>query len=215
MIAWSKFINNRDQIHEQYPQTWDLKLLKRPFWLLKRLLRPHMRILHVGANDSRIKQRVEDVYPDILYKRVDADRWALSAYSSLVAMGEQFDLILLVDVIEHLELEDGVNMLKKVNELLFEGGWLIINTPNIFNPVRFWLDATYKVAYSYEELGGIIRCQGFEVIGIYRTFHDSCLKYVFSLTLFYPWYRILNVDFAKSIVILAGKKEQTLISGDK
>jgi 2-polyprenyl-3-methyl-5-hydroxy-6-metoxy-1,4-benzoquinol methylase len=209
MLDWSKLINYREQVHERYPQIWDLKLIKRPSWLLKRHLRPGMRILDVGASDRRMERRVKDVYPDILYKSMDIDRSVDHDCYSLDDINEQFDLIILFEVIEHLELEQGVAMLGRLRELLTDGGTLIISTPNIFNPSRFWLDATHTTAYSYEELGGIVLSQGFEVLGIYRTFHASLLQYFLRLTLFYPLHRILNVDFAKSIVVLAQGKGST------
>jgi SAM-dependent methyltransferase len=205
MIDWSRLINCRDQIHKRYPRIWALKLIKRPSWLLKRHLRPAMLILEVGASDRRMEKRVKDVYPDIQYKSMDIDRSVNHDYYSLDDISEQFDLIILFEVIEHLELEQGVEMLGRLRELLADGGTLIISTPNIFNPGRFWVDATHKTAYSYEELAGIVLSQGFEVLGIYRTFHASLLKYFLRLTIFYPLHRILNVDFAKSIVILAKK----------
>jgi len=208
MLDWSQLINYRDQIHERYPQIWDLKLIKRPSRLVKSLLRPGMHILDVGASDRRMQKRIRDVCPDILYRSMDVDRSVPHDYYSLDNIDEQFDLIILFEVIEHLELEEGVVMLSRLNELLFDGGTLIISTPNIFHPNRFWTTATHKTAYSYEELGGIVQSQGFDVLGIYRTFNASLLKYVLRLTLFYPLHRILNVDFAKSIVVLADKKDE-------
>lgn len=215
MFGWNQLILGRDQIHKRYPQIWDLKLIKRPSWLVKRHLRPGMRILDVGASDKRMHKRVKEVYPDILYKSMDIDPSVNHDYYSLDDIHEKFDLIILFEVIEHLELEQGIEMLSRLNELLADGGELIISTPNIFNPGRFWIDATHKTAYSYEELGGIVLSQGFEVLGIYRTFHASLLKYIFRLTLFYPLHRILNVDFAKSIVVLAGKGDSSCVGGDK
>jgi hypothetical protein len=167
-----------------------------------------MRILDIGASDRRMEGRVKDVYPDILYKSMDIDRRTPHDYYTLDDIDEQFDLIILFEVIEHLELEEGVTMLSRLKELLVDGGRLSISTPNIFNPSRFWFDATHKVAYSYEELGGILLGQGFEVLEIYRTFNASIPKYFLRLTLFYPLHRILNVDFAKSIVFLAQKSEK-------
>jgi hypothetical protein len=205
MIEWSQLIDGRDQIHERYPKIWDLKLIKRPSWLVKKHLRPGMRILDVGASDRRMEGRVKGMYPDILYKSMDIDRRTPHDYYSLTEIDEQFNLIILFEVIEHLELEEGVEMLRRLSELLIDGGMLIISTPNIFNPSRFWFDATHKVAYHYEELGGILVIQGFEVLRIYRTFNASALKYFLRLTLFYPLHRILDVDFAKSIVFLAKK----------
>lgn len=215
MIDWTELINCRDKIHKRYANIWALKLIKRPSWLLKRHLRPGMRILDVGASDKRMQKRVTDVYPDILYKSMDIDRTIPHDYYSLDDIDEQFDLIILFEVIEHLELDQGVELLSRLNELLVDGGKLIISTPNIFHPNRFWTTATHKTAYSYEELGGIVLSQGIEVLEIYRTFHASLLKYVLRLTIFYPLHRILSVDFAKSIVILASKKGQNTISGDK
>jgi SAM-dependent methyltransferase len=205
MIDWSQLIDGRDQIHERYPKIWDLRLIKRPSWLVQKHLRPGMRILDVGAGDRRMERRIKEAYPDILYKSMDIDRQTPHDYYALTDIDEQFDLILLFEVIEHLKLEEGVKMLHRISELLVEGGKVIVSTPNIFNPSRFWIDATHKVAYHYEELGGILSSQGFEVMGIYRTFNASALKYFLRLTLFYPLHRILDVDFAKSIVFLAKK----------
>ena len=205
MIDWSQLITGRDQMHKRYPKIWNLKLIKRPSRLVKNLLRPGMRILDVGASDRRMERRTKDSHPDVIYKSMDVDRGLPHDYYTLDDIDEQFDLIILFEVIEHLEVEDGMTMLSRLKELLVEGGRLLISTPNIFNPSRFWFDATHKVAYSYEELGGILLGQGFEVLGIYRTFNASIPKYFLRLSLFYPLHRILNVDFAKSIVCVAQK----------
>lgn len=206
MLDWSQIIYHRDQIHERYPKIWDIPLIKRRFSLVNKNLRSGMRILDVGAGERGMEVKIMKKHARVIYKSMDIDRNLPHDYYSLDEIDEQFDLILLLDVIEHLELEEGVNMLRQVNELLVEEGKLIINTPNIFNPSRFWLDATHKVAYSYEELGGILLSQGFEVLEIYRTFNASVPKYFLRLTLFYPLHRILNVDFAKSILIKARKR---------
>ncbi|MBN1255776.1 MAG: methyltransferase domain-containing protein [Deltaproteobacteria bacterium] len=174
--------------------------------MVKTLLRPGMRILDVGASDRRMERGIKEIYPNVIYKSMDVDRGLPHDYYTLDGINEQFDLIMLFEVIEHLELEVGIKMLSRLNELLVHGGRLVISTPNIFNPSRFWFDATHKVAYSYEELGGILLGQGFEVLDIYRTFNASFPKYFVRLTLFYPLHRILNVDFAKSIVFLAQKR---------
>jgi SAM-dependent methyltransferase len=215
MLDWSKLINYRDQIHERYRRIWDIPLIKRRFTLIARNVRPGLRLLDVGAGEQGMEAKIKERYPDVLYKSMNIDGRLPHDFYSLEDIDEQFDLINLLGIIEHLELEEGVKMLRRLNDLLVDGGKMIINTPNVFNPSRFWLDATHKTAYSYEELGGMVLSQGFEVLGIYRIFHASFLKYVFRLTLFYPLHRILNVDFAKSIVILAGKKNQNVISGNE
>jgi SAM-dependent methyltransferase len=208
MLDWSQIIYYRDQIHQRYPKIWNLKLVKRPSWLLKKFLRPGMRILDVGASDKRMEKRVKDVYPDIRYKSMDIDPTIPHDYYSLNDIDKRFDLIILFEVVKHLELEKGLAMLGRLRELLVEGGRLIISTPNIYHPNTFSTTTTHKTAYRYDELGGIVFSQGFEVLGIYRSFHASALKYLLRLSLFYPLHRILNVDFAESIVILAQKSEK-------
>jgi 2-polyprenyl-3-methyl-5-hydroxy-6-metoxy-1,4-benzoquinol methylase len=207
MLDWSQIIHYRDQIHERYRKIWNIPLIKRRFSLIDRNILPGMRLLDVGAGERGMGEKIAKKYDEVIYKSMDIDRRLHHDYYSLDDIDEQFDLVLLLDVIEHLELEEGVEMLQRINELLVDGGNLIINTPNIFNPNRFWLDATHKVAYSYEELGGILLSQGFDVLEIYRTYNDSFPKYFLRLALYYPLHRILNVDFAKSILILACKKK--------
>ncbi len=206
MIDWSEMINYLDQIHERYPRIWNLKLIKRPSRLIMSHLRPGMRILDVGASDRRMERRIKGVYPDIIYKSMDIDRGFYHDYYSLDEIDEQFDLITLLEVIEHVELEEGMKMLERLRNLLVPGGILIISTPNIFHPNRFWQTTTHKVAYSYGEFAGILLSQGFEVLEIYRTFNASVPKYFLRFTLFYPLHRILDVDFAKSIVFMVQKR---------
>jgi SAM-dependent methyltransferase len=208
MADWSQIIHYRDQIHQRYRKIWNIPLIKRRFSLIDRNIRPGMRLLDVGAGERGMKGKIGKKHDGVIYKSMDIDGRLLHDYYALDEVDEQFDLILLLDVIEHLVLEDGVKMLKRINELLVEGGKLIINIPNIFNPSRFWLDATHKTAYSYDELGGIVLSQGFDVLEIYRTYKDSFPKYFLRLTLFYPLHRILNVDFAKSVILLAQKRGQ-------
>jgi 2-polyprenyl-3-methyl-5-hydroxy-6-metoxy-1,4-benzoquinol methylase len=210
MLDWSQIIHYRDQIHERYRKIWHIPLIKKRFNLIDRNVRPGIRILDVGAGERGMEDKIVKKHDAVTYKSMDIDRQLPHDYYSLDDIDEQFDLVLLLDVIEHLELEDGVKMLQRINELLVDGGMLIINTPNIFNPSRFWLDATHKVAYSYEELGGILLSQGFDVLEIYRTYNDSFPKYILRLTLCYSLHRILNVDFAKSIIIVASKKTHSV-----
>lgn len=204
-MDWSQLIRGRELIHRRYPKIWDLKLIKRPSRLVKSHLRPGMSVLEVGASDRRMEGRIKEAYPDITYKSMDIDRRLPHDYYSLNEIDEQFDLTILFEVIEHLTLEEGVEMLRRLHGLLVKGGKLILSTPNIYNPGRFWIDATHKTAYSYEELGGVVLSQGFDVLEIYRTFNASVPKYFLRLTLFYPLHRILDVDFAKSVVFLAQK----------
>jgi len=145
---------------------------------------------------------------------MDIDRTNRHDFYSLDDVNEQFDVVLLFDVIEHLELDEGVQLLQQIRDVLLPEGLLMISVPNVFNPSRFWMDATHKTAYSYEELGGILLSQRFSVREIYRTFHASVPKYLLRRTLLYPLHRALNVDFAKSVLIVAERTHTSVGKGN-
>lgn len=86
---------------------------------------------------------------------------------------EQYHIISLIHVIEHLKFEYLLELLSEVYRVLKPGGILILETPNIKNPIvgfyNFWLDPTHKrpvheelikfmgkkVGFSYIEVMGI------------------------------------------------------------
>jgi SAM-dependent methyltransferase len=204
-LSWSKLYEYRYKIHQGYPEVWDLKILRKRFSLILEILRDGERVLDIGASSRDLEGRLKHHYPNLIYKSMDVDREGPHDFYNLEEIQESFDVIFLFEVIEHLELEEGINVLKRIHELLTEGGRLIITTPNVFNPGRFWRDATHKVAYCYDELGGILLANQFQVKAIYRTYNDAFLHYNFRVYLMAPLHRYLGVDFAKSILLLAEK----------
>lgn len=206
-ISWSKLFHYRDQIHEKYPEVWGLKILRKRFPLMVRNIRDGEKILDIGASNRNLEGRLKRHYPNLIYKSMDVDREQSHDFYSLDEIQGTFDVVFLFEVIEHLDLEEGVRLLKKVYDLLNEGGRLILTTPNVFNPSRYWRDATHRVAYCYDELGGLLLAQGFHIKAIYRTYSDAFHRYLFRLYVMAPLHRYLGVDFAKSILVIAERKE--------
>jgi hypothetical protein len=136
---------------------------------------------------------------------MDIEREGGHDYYSLDGIEENFNVILVFEVIEHLGLEEGVEMLRRIYSLLEEGGYLILSTPNTFNPGRFWRDATHKVAYCYDELGGLLLGENFKIKGMYRTYNDVFHRYLLRVYIMSPLHRYLGIDFAKSILVVAEK----------
>jgi SAM-dependent methyltransferase len=205
-FSWSKLFEYRDKIHERYPDIWDLKILRKRFPLMVNTIRDGERVLDIGASNRNLEGRLKRHYPNLIYKSMDVDRGQFHDFYSLEEIQESFDIVFMFEVIEHLDLEEGVGVLKKSYDLLNEGGRLILTTPNVFNPSRFWRDATHKVAYCYDELGGLLLAQGFSIMAMYRTYNDVFHRYLFRLYVMAPLHRYLGVDFAKSILIVADKK---------
>ena len=205
-ISWSKLFEYRDQIHDRYPEIWGLKILRKRFPLMVKMIQDGEKVLDIGASHRNLQERLKRHFPKLIYKSMDIDREQFHDFYSLEEIQEPFDVIFLFEVIEHLNLEEGVQLLKRTYDLLDQGGRLILTTPNIFNPSRFWRDATHQVAYCYDELGGLLLSQGFQIKAMYRTYSDAYHRYLFRLYVMAPLHRYLGIDFAKSILVVAEKK---------
>jgi 2-polyprenyl-3-methyl-5-hydroxy-6-metoxy-1,4-benzoquinol methylase len=203
--SWSRLFEHRDKIHEKYPEIWDLKILRKRFPLMLETIRDGERVLDMGASNRNLEGRLKRHFPEILYKSMDIDREQVHDFYSLEEIRECFDVVFLFEVIEHLDLEEGIRLLKRIYDLLNPGGRLILTTPNVFNPSRYWRDATHKVAYCYDELAGLLIAQQFQVRAMYRTYSDAFLRYLFRIYVMAPLHRYLGIDFAKSILIVAEK----------
>jgi len=205
-VSWSKLFEYRGKIHHRYPDIWDLKILRKRFPLMVKTIRDGEKVLDIGASNRNLEGRLKRHHPNLIYKSMDIDQEQYHDFYSLEEIQEPFDVVFLFEVIEHVGLEEGVQLLKRAYDLLNEGGRLILTTPNVFNPSRFWRDATHKVAYCYDELGGLLLAQGFQIKAMYRTYSDAFHRYLFRLYVMAPLHRYLGIDFAKSILVIAEKK---------
>lgn len=206
LISWSRLFQYRDQIHQDYPEIWDIKILRKRFPFMLKVLHDGEKVLDIGASHRDLERRLKKHFPNLIYKSMDVDREQFHDFYSLEEVQESFDAILLFEVIEHLDLREGIELLGKIFDLLNKGGRLILSTPNVFNPSRFWRDATHRVAYCYDELSGLLLAQGFHIKAIYRTYNDAFHKYFFRVYIMTPLHRYLGIDYAKSILILAEKR---------
>ena len=205
-VSWSRLFEYRDKIHQRYPEIWDLKILRKRLALILKVLQDGEKVLDIGASDRSFGQRILNHYPHVIYKSMDVDRERFQDFYGLEEVQESFDVVLLFEVIEHLGLEEGGQLLRRIYDLLNEGGRMILTTPNIFNPGRFWRDATHRVAYSYDELGGILLAKGFHIRAMYRTYNDVFHRYLWRVYVMAHLHRYLGIDFANSIVVVADKE---------
>ena len=112
-ISWSRLFEHRAKIHEKYPDIWDLKILRKRFPLMVKMIRDGEKVLDVGASNRNLENRLKRHFPELIYKSMDIDQEQPHDYYSLEEIRESFDVVFLFEVIEHLDLEEGIRLLKK------------------------------------------------------------------------------------------------------
>jgi hypothetical protein len=103
-------------------------------------------------------------------------------------------------------VEEGREMIGGIYQILHPGGRVIMTTPNIYTPGQYWKDLTHRTAYHYEELGGLFIGQRFELVEICRLFSEPFVKFLIKVYLLSPVYRLLGIDFTKSILLVAQRR---------
>ena len=83
---------------------------------------------------------------------------------------ENYDLILVIDVLEHLTKIEGISMLNKLKDALKPGGTLLIQVPNFLSPfgVRIQTsDITHETVFNAHSLAQMLRIVGFTSLKIF------------------------------------------------
>ncbi len=203
--SWSELFEKRKKIKALYPEIWDISLIKKEMDLLRRLIRDGIRILEIGAGDRRYEEKIKKIAPGVQYKSLDIDRETRQDYYDIDDIHETFDFILMFEVIEHLTIEEAMEMLKKINSLLNQGGTLLLSTPNLYHPNRYYQDITHKTPFRYEDLGAIMLMAGFDSIKFHRMYNDDFIRRIFRIAIGIYFHKYMEVDFARTI-LAEGKK---------
>jgi len=204
--SWSTLYKTRREIQRNFPDFWDLKVRKKHLDVILEEIRDGDKILDIGSSARELRHRIVDICDrKISYKSMDIDRETKQDYYSLDEIREQFNVVFLFEVIEHLTFEDGVHLLGSIYDLLLPGGKLILTTPNAFHPNRYW-EYSHKGSYRYDEIGGILISLGFQVKSIFRIYNDAFFRWLFRIWVAAPIHKYFSVDFAKSILVVASKE---------
>ena len=85
----------------------------------------------------------------------------------LAGRRDEFDLLIALDLLEHLTKDEAFDLLEAVSGALRPGGRLILNTPNAASPLagsRRYGDVTHEIAFSPSCLAGVLRLFRFDSI---------------------------------------------------
>ena len=201
-INWSRVRAGRDAAARKLPPLRRLPIEESVRSLLLKMVSDDDHILDIGANDRNIQSLLQARGTNADYRSFDMDRSLPHDYYHLAEVNRQFSLILIFDVIEHLTPTDVSTLLNRVRELLLPSGRVLISTPNVDHPVRFWRDCTHITPFRYDELSGFLFASGFENIEVFRLKKmkvKDWLRYLVAQ----PVLRLLDIDFAPGIAVRA------------
>ncbi|MBI3091844.1 MAG: class I SAM-dependent methyltransferase [Candidatus Tectomicrobia bacterium] len=202
VFSWSRFYTYRSEMRKRFPDFWKIRIRKTLLQVVCGQIRDGDHVLDIGSFDRSYEKKLQRRFPNVLYKSMDIDRERFHDFYSFEEVREQFDVIFLFEVIEHLEFTEGINLMREVRNLLVPGGCLILTTPNMYHPNRYW-EYDHKVPYRYDAIGGLLLGVGLEVKEIYRIYNDAIHRRLFRLYVTSWVHRHLQIDFAKSIVVVA------------
>jgi SAM-dependent methyltransferase len=82
---------------------------------------------------------------------------------------DRYDVIMMMDVLEHLDLEYSLDIIQRIYRRLSVGGKLIVQVPNAISPlsVNRYGDVTHQRAYSARSMEQSMRIGGFKNIQCY------------------------------------------------
>ncbi|MGH7925295.1 MAG: class I SAM-dependent methyltransferase [Candidatus Binatus sp.] len=164
-------------------------------------------LLDVGAGDLRIKGKFQAAGFSGLYETVDPGTEHRHTHASLDSVVRKFEAILCLDVIEHLPLSEGIDLLERMTELLAPGGVLIVQTPNarcIRNPLGW--DMTHLHCYNARDLWTYLTRLGYSVCGYRIEFLPPRLSPAASIKSFVSKaviVQLLGCDYADNLGFVA------------
>lgn len=172
-------------------------------------LRQKQRLLDVGAGSLAVRDALVRAGFNGKYETLDVGEEYEYTYSSLSQVSASLDAVLLLDVLEHLPLRDGLGLLQQAFALLGEGGVLVVQTPNarcVRSP--FMSDMTHLHGYNLPDLWAYIttlgsECRGYRVaFGQPTSLPDRATDIMRKAVIT----RVLGLDYADNILLIATKQ---------
>jgi len=155
---------------------WSAKYFKKNF--LKHLGNDKsIEILEIGCGYGRYTKTIIELgyehitgidisQEQVLYaqKKLGLKNVHLADASEFLDIGKKYDVIILMDVLEHLELNYAITLLSKINTSLNVNGRFIVHVPNGLAPLAppYHGDVTHIRAFSVDSMSQILRMAGFK-----------------------------------------------------
>lgn len=203
-MEWSELKRRREEVKAAYPSLFKVPLV---YGTKKQLIGKVLegasgKALDIGGGDRFAEALCKGVN-GLSYKSLDTDDSRFHDFKTIDEIKERFDIILILDVMEHLLPDDGFKMLQGCKSIMNPGGRVVITIPNNNHPTAFSGDCSHITSYRYHELGAMLLSLGFEGLEIKRVCAKKKLKDRLLAALLKPFLRFLDMDFATGILITA------------
>lgn len=199
-LSWSRLNEARRAVRARWPTIWRVPLTGRSTRYAAARIGKGDRVLDLGGSDGKFGRRLGE---GVVYRTLDTDPEVKADYRSFADVEPgSFDTVTCFETLEHLTLPEACVLLAGAARALRAGGRLFLSTPNIHHPWAYLRSATHRTPFCYDELGGLIGLHGFVLDGLFRCHRDAVLKALLR-RLSYPLYRVVGVDWAKSILAVA------------
>lgn|SRR5258708_10128667 len=164
-------------------------------------------LLDVGAGDLRIREKFKKAGYAGEYHTQDISDEYPHTYRTLDGINRMYEAVLCLDVLEHLSLDAGLELIDKMVALLTSNGVLVLQTANARcanNPLSW--DMTHLHLYNIYDLWAYLTAAGLQVHGYRILFAArtwSPIHHVRSLVSRVVATQYLGMDYAHNICLIA------------
>ena len=161
--------------HNQLPWIYNIKTVPHENVILLNEIDANDRVLDLGCGNGWVEKQVllpngftgEYVGYDIELENPDFK--AYDNWKELRVSEKQFDVVIALNFIEHLEMNELVELLEDlVLNLMKPQSKMIILTPNVFCFDYLFKDQQHKTFWPYDALFGLLKALGFDDVQLWR-----------------------------------------------
>jgi len=203
-LSWLQFARKRSTAGAPWSSIWKLRTLRHMHDLASAHELAVTSVLDVGATDRVHESLVRQRWPGVIYKSFDIDRTNKHDYYDFAEIDRQFDLVTLIEVLEHVPPKVAVELMAQCVKACRSGGHVLVSVPNVYTPGT-QLEWTHVSALHYCDILGLIAWSGLEVVDAARVYMAGNLKRIVHAGILHPVHRLLGVDYAQSVVALGRK----------
>jgi SAM-dependent methyltransferase len=137
--------------------------------LFRRHVAGSQSVLGVGAGDRQWEQVLRRLGFDGRYASADPETHHEHDYDDFLAVKDRFDVVMMLELIEHLPAEVGVRFMAHAAGLLNRGGVLVVSTPNPRHAHQSWSpDFTHIRPWPAHDIWALGDALGFARVEVHR-----------------------------------------------